>query len=123
MQQIKRNFEILPNKSCGLHVNVSFEDMDTNKDLDYIMLFYLFNEQKYKLNTRINNELYSDGIVPIAPHEYFPIDIKIYEDNTNEQIKEKKNLINKFKHAYRKDFKDFQKLKSRTSPRDYEIGM
>jgi hypothetical protein len=36
---------------------VSFEDMDPFNDIDYIMLFYLFNEQKYKLNTRVSNSL------------------------------------------------------------------
>jgi hypothetical protein len=46
----------MPNDSCGLHVNISIDEQEFNVDnLDYIMLFILFNEKKLKINTRGGN--------------------------------------------------------------------
>jgi hypothetical protein len=46
-----------PNESCGLHVNVSLKGQSNNIVYFNPVIFYeLFNENKYKLETRFSGD-------------------------------------------------------------------
>jgi hypothetical protein len=46
-----------PNKSCGLHVNVSLKGQSNNiRFLNPVIFYELFNENKYKLGTRFSGD-------------------------------------------------------------------
>jgi hypothetical protein len=50
---LENKLQLLPNESCGLHVNISLNnDANFLEEIDYIILFMLFNENKLKINTR-----------------------------------------------------------------------
>jgi len=60
-----------PNTSCGLHVNVSLKGQSNNiQFLNPVIFYELFNENKYKLETRFSGDRELSG----NEIEYYEVD-------------------------------------------------
>lgn len=84
----KKDYGLEPNESCGLHVNVSISNQKRLPHLNFIILYELFNENKYKVNTRMTG--YKETVKSI---ENFDVH---YQKQVKNRIKKRfLNLIDK----------------------------